>query len=88
MHASRQLLCVVIVCDVVFHLEILDELLRLIHQLLLVYLLVTSEFLVLLPQVSAEMPEYRASVDEFKLLPLVLVRNFTGALFRATVAAN
>ena len=86
-HTRRQLHDVVVI-ELVRRLKMLHELLSLIHKLLLMHLLVAGEFFVALPQVGAEMPEYRAPVDELKLLPLILIRHFAGALLRTLVAVH
>ena len=86
-HARRQLHNVVVI-ELVHRLKMLSELLSLIHKLLLMHLLVAGEFLVALPQVGAEMPEYRTPIDELKLLSLILIRHFAGALLRTMVAIH
>ena len=55
----------------------------LINEMVLMHLFVICEVLELLSQVRAKMTEDGPAINEFELLPLVLIRHFAGPLLRA-----
>ena len=86
--AGGQLQRVVLAVEPIHRLEVLHEVVSLANELLLVHFLEVDKLVELLPQVGAKVPEDGSAVYELKLLALILIGHFAGALLFRTALAD
>ena len=88
MHTGGEFERKILFIEVVFCLEVLDEFLCLLNQKLLMYFFVVCKFFEMLTQIGTKVPEYGPAINEFKLLPFVLVWHFAWTILAALMTTE
>jgi hypothetical protein len=88
MHTGGKFERKILFIEVVFCLEVLDEFFCLLNQKLLMHFFVVCKFFEMLTQIGTKVPEYGPAINEFKLLPFVLVWHFAWTILAALMATE